>query len=199
MTVASKRQVLQPSRVGTFGERLVYLFETVHAPGEPPYRVPEVVRAIRAAGGTISTAYVRKLLYGERIEPSLRVHDTLARFFGVPRSWFLEEDPADIDSAALDLAIRLRGESTHARLTTARRLTPGNQAALGDIVTGLLRAGGVEPLPAADLDPLSSTIASATRLRPESLAALDVIMAKLIDAQAPGGRRTHSTSPPVAS
>ena len=73
-------------RTGTVNERLAYLFATVHAPDARPYSCPEVARGVAAVGGSVSAVYLKKLLSGERGEPTLRVLRGLADFFGVPLS-----------------------------------------------------------------------------------------------------------------
>src|SRR3954453_15248273 len=97
-------------RAGTVNERLAYLFATVRAPDARPYSCPEVARGVAAVGGSVSAVYLKKLLSGERGEPTLRVLRGLADFFGVPVGFFLDENPEPIDGAARDRQIRLRAE-----------------------------------------------------------------------------------------
>ena len=178
---ATRRTRLAPRRTGSIAERLAYLFDVVHAPGTRAYTAAEVARGVRAAGGSISDVYINKLLNGERGEPSLRYLRMLAGFFGVPLTFFLDDDPDPIDGPGLDLQIRLRSPQVQAMLVAAGRLPEPAQSALGDIVNSLLRADGresaVEP---SDPDhTLPVLIASAARLSPDSLAALGVIIDKL--------------------
>ena len=88
-------------RTGTVNERLAYLFATVHAPEARPYSCPEVARGVAAVGGSVSAVYLKKLLSGERGEPTLRVLRGLADFFAVPVAFFLDEKPEPIDGVAL--------------------------------------------------------------------------------------------------
>jgi len=179
-----RRARLAPRRTGSIAERLAYLFEVVHAPGTRAYTAAEVARGVRAAGGSISDVYINKLLNGQRGEPSLRYLRMLAGFFGVPLTFFLDDDPGPIDGPGLDLQIRLRSPQVQAMLAAAGRLPEPAQSALGDIVTSLLRAEGREPAvePADPADPdiaLPALIASAARLSPESVAAVGGIIDKL--------------------
>ena len=105
---AARRTRLAPRRTGSIAERLAYLFDVVHAPGTRAYTAAEVARGVRAAGGSISDVYINKLLNGQRGEPSMRYLRMLAGFFGVPLTFFLDDDPAPIDGPGLDLQIRLR-------------------------------------------------------------------------------------------
>ena len=169
-------------RTGTVNERLAYLFATVHAPDARPYSCPEVARGVAAVGGSVSAVYLKKLLSGERGEPTLRVLRGLADFFAVPLSFFLDEDPEPIDGVALDRQIRLRAEPLPALLAAARQLTDPAQAALAEIIAGLLRAEGRQPTAINDpdpLDPLPGMIADTGRLSPGSRDALAGIIAKL--------------------
>ena len=178
---AARRTRLTPRRTGSIAERLAYLFDVVHAPDTRAYTAAEVARGVRAAGGSISDVYINKLLNGQRGEPSLRYLRMLAGFFGVPLTFFLDDDPDPIDGPGLDLQIRLRSPQVQAMLAAAGRLPDPAQSALGDIVTSLLRAEGREPAaePAAPDHTLRALMASAARLSPESVAAVGAIIDKL--------------------
>ena len=178
---AAWRTRLAPRRTGSIAERLAYLFDVVRAPGTRAYTAAEVARGVRAAGGSISDVYINKLLNGQRGEPSLRYLRMLAGFFGVPLTFFLDDDPAPIDGPGLDLQIRLRSPQVQAMLAASGRLPEPAQSALGDIVNSLLRAEGREPAvePADPDNTLPALIASAARLSPESVAAVGAIIDKL--------------------
>jgi transcriptional regulator with XRE-family HTH domain len=184
-------------RTGTVNERLAYLFATVHAPDARPYSCPEVARGVAAVGGSVSAVYLKKLLSGERGEPTLRVLRGLADFFAVPVAFFLDEDPEPIDGVALDRQIRVRAEPLPALLAAARQLTDPAKAALAEIIAGLLRAEGRQPTaindpdPLDPLDPLPGMIADAGRLSPGSRDALAGIIAKL-DTRPPDSRGVRS-------
>lgn len=183
---------------GVVRERLTHLYATVHAPGSRTYTNAEVARGVAELGGRVSEVYLKKLRGARSGTPSLRVLDELAAFFGVPVSYFLDPDPAPIDGVRLDIRIRLRSRALQEMLTAARRLPDAAQAVLPDIVTGLLRAEGRDPIrlqdlaDAADLDSLDVVIADAGRLSPASQQALRDIIAKLGLGQ---GRHAHPGQP----
>jgi transcriptional regulator with XRE-family HTH domain len=184
----SRRTRVVPLRTGSVAERLAYLFEVVHAPGARGYTAAEVARGVKAAGAGISDVYINKLLNGQRGEPSLRYLRMLAEFFGVPLTFFLDDEPGPIDGPRLDLQIRLRRPEVQAMLAAALRLPEPAQAALADIVNSLLRAEGHHPA-AAPSDPddtVPALIACAARLSPESLTAVGAIIDKLGVAAAAG-------------
>ena len=140
---AARRTRLAPRRTGSIAERLAYLFDVVHAPGTRGYTAAEVARGVRAAGGSISDVYINKLLNGQRGEPSLRYLRMLAGFFGVPLTFFLDDDPGPIDGPGLDLQIRLRSPQVQAMLAAAGRLPE----------PGAVRAGRHRQQPAARRGP----------------------------------------------
>lgn len=98
----------QARPVRTIAEKLNHLFETVHPAGRGPYTNREVANAVSANGGPkISATYVWQLRRGERTNPTVDHLRALAGFFGVPASYFLDDDTERID-AELDLLVALR-------------------------------------------------------------------------------------------
>jgi transcriptional regulator with XRE-family HTH domain len=184
----SRRSRVAARRTGSVAERLAYLFEVVHAPGTRGYTAAEVARGVKAAGAGISDVYINKLLNGQRGEPSIRYLRMLAGFFGVPLTFFLDDDPGQIDGPRLDLQIRLRSAEVQVMLAAALRLPEHGQAVLADIVNSLLRAEGRDPAgaPSDPDDTVPALIAAAARLSPESLAAVGAIIDKLGVAAAAG-------------
>ena len=75
-------------------QRLNRLFETVHPHGRGPFSNEEVARAIREQGGDISKQYIAYLRKGERENPRLHHLEALAKIFGVPVSYFFDDDSA---------------------------------------------------------------------------------------------------------
>lgn len=77
----------------TFGDRLNFLFDTVHPADRRPYSNDEVASAISDDGGTrISTTYIWYLRKGYRDNPTIKHVEALAAFFGVPPAYFFNED-----------------------------------------------------------------------------------------------------------
>ena len=77
----------------TFGDRLNFLFETVHPADRRPYSNEEVASAISDDGGTrISATYIWYLRKGYRDNPTIKHVEALASFFGVPAAYFFNED-----------------------------------------------------------------------------------------------------------
>src|SRR5690349_17774020 len=78
----------------TLAHRLARLIEVMRPAGRGPYTVREI-----ADGTGLSVAYVQFLLNGTRgRNPSQKTLGALARFFGVPVSYFVDdEDTARIE------------------------------------------------------------------------------------------------------
>lgn len=90
----------QPPRL--IAQRLNRLFETVHPRGRGPFSNEEVARAIREQGGDISKQYIAYLRKGERENPRLHHLEALAKIFGVPVSYFFDDDSAACMEKKLD-------------------------------------------------------------------------------------------------
>jgi transcriptional regulator with XRE-family HTH domain len=97
-----------PAPRGTFAERLDYLFKTVK-PEHGPLTMDEVAARISAQGGErVSSAYLSALRRGVRDNPSLRTIEALARFFGVPATYFVDDGTAKEVRSQLELLTQLR-------------------------------------------------------------------------------------------
>jgi transcriptional regulator with XRE-family HTH domain len=116
------------SRGGRLAQRLDRLFRTVHSPGEKEYSNDTVAEAIRAAGvPRVSGSYLQQLRNGVKDNPSTRLLEALADFFGVKTKYFFEdEEEAQVDLGvavltrllevdAFDIAARLADLSADSR------------------------------------------------------------------------------------
>lgn len=131
---------------GSIPERLQYLLEVVRPPGENPVSAAEIARWINEAGGAISSVYVLKILKGER-QPALAKLQWLAKFFGVPIGFFLDEEPSklDVDTLVAQMVQRRITSDPQVLLMKIAQLSSGTQAALNDIIDNLLVAEGKTP------------------------------------------------------
>jgi transcriptional regulator with XRE-family HTH domain len=87
------------SRGGRLAQRLDTLFRTVHPPGKKEYSNDAVAEAIKAAGvPRVSGAYLQQLRNGVKDNPSTRLLEALAAFFGVETAYFFhDEEAAQVD------------------------------------------------------------------------------------------------------
>ena len=126
--------------------KLDRLFQTVHPADRAEYTYEEVANAIRENGTMISHTYVWQLRKGLRDNPTVKHLDGLAQFFGVPKSYFLDEDTAEID-AQLQLLAALREAPVRSIALRAAELSPSGLAAIGAMIE---HARSLEGLPAQD-------------------------------------------------
>ena len=104
-------QALPPSTVdpGVIAERLRYLFENKRKPDGKKYSYREAIRAIEAAGGaSISVGYLSQLVNGVRTNPMMDAIQGLAKFFGVPLSYFDEHEDTEETNEQLKLVAALQ-------------------------------------------------------------------------------------------
>jgi transcriptional regulator with XRE-family HTH domain len=86
---------------GTLAEKLMLLFETRLSPDLDPFTLVEVAEG---TGGSISPTYLMNLRDGKFSNPSMSKVKALSKFFGVPITYFYDEDGAD------SLRDEIRGE-----------------------------------------------------------------------------------------
>jgi transcriptional regulator with XRE-family HTH domain len=100
----------KPSPPTSLADKLDYLFRTVHPKGRGEYTYREVAQAINDASGgtTISASYLWQLRKGEKNNPTIKHVEALARFFGVPPSYFFDDQAADEITAQLQLLAAIR-------------------------------------------------------------------------------------------
>jgi transcriptional regulator with XRE-family HTH domain len=111
-------------------EKVDHLFATVH-PAKGEYTHEQVARAIEERGGpTISATYLWQLRKGLRDNPTMKHLEALSGFFGVPPSYFFDEETAATVDAELELLVALRNPAVRDLATAAARLSPASLSAL---------------------------------------------------------------------
>lgn len=108
----------------TLADKLDHLFRAMHPPkGE--YSYEDVASAIRKAGGpTISATYVWQLRRGMRDNPTKKHLEALGTFFGVPPSYFFDEDVATRMDTQLELLTALSDPSVRDVALRSAELSP---------------------------------------------------------------------------
>jgi transcriptional regulator with XRE-family HTH domain len=100
--------VSEQSASRTLAERLDTLFKTVQ-PLRREFTYEEVARGCTEVGqGTFSKTYVWQLRTGQRDNPTKRHLESLAAFFGVPPTYFFDDEVTDRVDSQLALATALR-------------------------------------------------------------------------------------------
>jgi transcriptional regulator with XRE-family HTH domain len=93
---------------GRLARRLDTLFRTVHPPGKEEYSYAQVADAIKAAGGPkVTYQYLQQLRTGVKDNPSTRLLEALAAFFGVETAYFFRDEEAARVDAGVAVLTRL--------------------------------------------------------------------------------------------
>jgi transcriptional regulator with XRE-family HTH domain len=133
-----------PSR--SLAEKLQHLFSVVKPAARGEYSNHEVAAAIEAAGGpTISATYVWQLRKGIRTNPTLNHLEALAKFFGVPTSYFLDDAKANEIDPELELLAALRDTGVQAIALRASGVSADGLKAIVTMLDHVRRAEGLPP------------------------------------------------------
>jgi len=118
----------------SLADKLDHLFSVVH-PAKGEYTYDQVSKAIEERGGpTISAAYIWQLRKGVRDNPTKRHLEALAQFFGVPPSYFFDEEAAHRVDAELELLAALRDHDVRQVALRASGLSSGSLAAIAAMI-----------------------------------------------------------------
>ncbi|WP_189132777.1 helix-turn-helix domain-containing protein [Wenjunlia tyrosinilytica] len=136
----------------TMAAKLDRLFDDVrpHGPRGRRYTNDDVATAVKAAGPDIrvSGAYLSALRTGVKKNPSTELLTALARFFGVPASYFLDDVTAAQTDAEIALAKVAGNLGVRQLALRALELSPEGLAAVTKIVEHVLENDG-QPMPPA--------------------------------------------------
>ncbi len=115
--------------MNTLADKLEKLFATFTQPDGRPFSYQDVEKGTDHA---VTAAYVWKLRAGQATNPSYRVLEAIAAFFGVPISYFASEQIVSDDYVQrLKLAVELEKEGVAQIALRAGQLdAPGRQAIL---------------------------------------------------------------------
>ncbi|HJT02835.1 MAG TPA: XRE family transcriptional regulator [Pseudonocardiaceae bacterium] len=136
-----------PESTGTEGARrcladkLNYLFTVVRPPGaDREYTGREVVAAINEAGGEISASHLSELRRGLKTNPTVRVLDGLAQFFGIRVAYFLD-DPKVTEEVEAELELRKAMHDAQVRDVALRvaGLTASQRSAMYRLLAEIIR------------------------------------------------------------
>lgn len=94
-----------PGEDTSFAERLAHLISTVHPPDRKPYSYREIAQGVaELTGVSMSATHVQQLAVGARRDPKRSHIQALARFFGVPVTYFFDDDVAErVDGQIADV------------------------------------------------------------------------------------------------
>lgn len=129
----------------TLAEKIDHLFTVVH-PAKGEYTHEQVATAIQEAGGpTISATYLWQLRKGLRDNPTMKHLEALSGFFGVPPSYFFDEDTATVVDDELALLVALRDNDVRTLATRATGLSAATLKAVIDMIERARQLEGLDP------------------------------------------------------
>lgn len=124
--------------------RINRLFDEIRPEGRRGrvYTNDEVAAAVRAdhPDVRVSGAYLSALRKGTKKNPSTDLLRALARFFGVPAGYFLDEATAEQTDAEIELAKVAANHGVRQLALRALELTPEGLAAITEIVDKVLKS-----------------------------------------------------------
>ncbi|MFB4193373.1 helix-turn-helix domain-containing protein [Streptomyces carpaticus] len=124
-----------PEAPRTLAEKIDYLFVTVHPKGRGPYSYEEAASGIRAAGGpTISASYIWQLRTGVKDNPTMKHLEALAGFFGVPPSYFFNEESSERVAAELSTLAAMRDNQVRSVAMRASGLSAETLRTIQDFI-----------------------------------------------------------------
>ena len=132
----------------TLAEKIDHLFTVVH-PAKGEYTHEQVAKAIEEAGGpTVSATYLWQLRKGMRDNPTKKHLEALSGFFGVPPSYFFDEEAAAQIDAELELLTALRDPKVQQLARTAAGLSSETLTSLVDMTQRARQLEGLPPVTA---------------------------------------------------
>ncbi|MBB0245806.1 XRE family transcriptional regulator [Streptomyces alkaliphilus] len=106
-------------------EKVDRLFQVIHPAGRGPYSLREVAQGIADRGGpTMSASFLHQLRKGQRDNPGIKYLKALADFFGVPPSYFFDEEEGRRVDTELSLLESMRDSQVRSVALRASGLSP---------------------------------------------------------------------------
>lgn len=128
----------------SLAEKLDRLFRTIHPRSRREYSFEDVAEGICQRGGpTVSATYLWQLRKGLRDNPTKKHLEAIAGFFGVPVTYFFDEESAAHVDAELDLLGALRDASVRHLALRAFGLTHESLAAITEMVERVRQLEGL--------------------------------------------------------
>jgi len=118
----------------SLAEKIDHLFRTVHPRDRGEFSHDEVAAAIQRNGVSVSGSYLWLLRTGRRDNPTKRHIEALAKFFGVPPSYFFDDEEAARIDAELDFLMALRDVQVRQIALRARGLSPELQSTIQTLI-----------------------------------------------------------------
>ncbi len=119
----------------SLSHKLDRLFKTVHPAGRGEYTFEEVARSLQERGGpTVSATYIWQLRKGVRDNPTKKHLEALAGFFGVPPTYFFDDEQSLQIQEELDFLAAIRDASIKQLALRAQGLSPAMLRTVAEMV-----------------------------------------------------------------
>ena len=130
----------------TFAAKLDRLFRTVRPGGGPrEFSYREVARGIEEQGDvTISASYLHQLRTGVKDNPTIKHLESIAAFFGVPASYFLDEQVAAEVGAELELLTAMRDAGVRDVALRAHGLSKESLSVVAEMIERTRKLEGLD-------------------------------------------------------
>lgn len=125
-------------------DRLNVLFARVpRRDGTQPYSNDGAAEELTAGGVSVTGAYLSQLRSGKRNNPSARLLAAIAQLFGVPVTYFFDDEQASKIEAQLDTLVALRNAGVQGIVTRAAGVSDAGIANLAAILEQLRQMEGL--------------------------------------------------------
>ncbi len=131
----------QPGR--SLAERLNHLLTATAPPSGKLATTRELAQQLTDAGHQVSHTYVARLLNGQADDPSMRCLQALAKVFGVPPGYFVDDETAEKVNRDLDLLAALRDGDVRVIALESRGLSPSSQETVLSVIKQVRRLEGL--------------------------------------------------------
>lgn len=125
----------------TLADKLNRLFEAAHRSGQRPPTNRAVAEGVTAAGTPISESFIHYLRSGARDNPTKKHLEGIARYFGIPASYFFDDhDESRRLYEELELVTAMRDADVRNLALRTLQMRPEMRRWLIDMLNGLAQA-----------------------------------------------------------
>lgn len=126
-------------------DRLNDLFAKVPRPdGKAPYSNEAVAEALTQQGVSVTGVYLSQMRTGRKANPSARLLHGLAKHFGVPVTYFFDDDEAESVRAQLDALAGVRDARIEGIMTRTQGVSEANLANITAIIESIRKLEGLD-------------------------------------------------------
>lgn len=121
----------------TIAAKLQQLYSTVHPADRGPYSYREVADGIAHHPGAMTAQYLGQLMSGKVEHPKVHYLEALAEFYGVPVSYFFDEEVADRVDEQIGAIATWRDSEVRAIAERFAELGPRDRSTVTNLIDSL--------------------------------------------------------------